>query len=56
MYTFVLLPQLYFDYLEKAYEAFIYGQDLDNLDEYTEALYEELSEWSCHCINSCNLW
>lgn len=44
MYTFVLLPQLYFDYLEKAYEAFIYGQDLDNLDEYTEALYEELSE------------
>ncbi|XP_046860631.1 kinetochore protein NDC80 homolog [Xenia sp. Carnegie-2017] len=34
--------KLYFDYLEKAYEAFIYGQDLDNLDEYTEALYEEL--------------
>ncbi|XP_046864745.1 uncharacterized protein LOC124459300 [Xenia sp. Carnegie-2017] len=34
--------KLYFDYLEKAYEAFIYGQDLDNLDDYTEALYEEL--------------
>ncbi|XP_046861925.1 kinetochore protein NDC80 homolog [Xenia sp. Carnegie-2017] len=34
--------KLYFDYLEKAYEAFINGQDLDNLDEYTEALYEEL--------------
>lgn len=36
--------QLYFEYLEDSYQAFMKGRDLDDLKEYESALFDKISK------------